>query len=145
MRARSGHHYVLRRRPPGNVVSTAHAVEREFRVLKALHGTDVPVPAVYCLCEDPSVIGTAFYVRARGLIPPTTPRWRHLTVPPPPRPTAHVRDVERVSTDRLRRSWSTCPAASSRIRRYRLCPRRIARHGSRTASRFPAHRSRHRG
>ena len=86
MRARSGHHYVLRRRPPGNVVSTAHAVEREFRVLKALHGTDVPVPAVYCLCEDPSVIGTAFYVRARGLIPPTTPRWRHLTVPPPPAP-----------------------------------------------------------
>ena len=61
--ATSGRRYVLRRKPPGKVVSTAHAVDREYRVLKALHGTSVPVPAVFCLCEDDSIIGSAFYVR----------------------------------------------------------------------------------
>jgi len=53
----------MRRRPPGKVVSTAHAVDREFRVLKALYGSGVPVPRVYCLCMDDDVIGSAFYVR----------------------------------------------------------------------------------
>ncbi|KAI8374484.1 kinase-like domain-containing protein [Radiomyces spectabilis] len=56
--------YVLRKKPPGQLLSsTAHAVEREYRILRAL-GThsDVPVPHVYTLCEDTSIIGTPFYV-----------------------------------------------------------------------------------
>ena len=56
------HNYVLRRKPPGRLVKSAHAVEREFRVLKALNATDFPVPKAYALCEDESVIGTAFFV-----------------------------------------------------------------------------------
>ncbi|KAG0764205.1 hypothetical protein G6F57_002696 [Rhizopus arrhizus] len=56
--------YVLRKKPPGSLVSsTAHAVEREYRIIHALGTqTDVPVPKVYVLCEDTSVIGTPFYV-----------------------------------------------------------------------------------
>ncbi|KAF9411559.1 hypothetical protein BGZ94_001295 [Podila epigama] len=56
--------YVLRKKPAGALLSsTAHAVEREFRILKALgEHTDVPVPKVYTLCEDSTVIGTPFYV-----------------------------------------------------------------------------------
>jgi aminoglycoside phosphotransferase (APT) family kinase protein len=54
--------YVLRRKPPGRLVKSAHAVEREFKVLKALNATDFPVPKAYVLCEDESVIGTAFFV-----------------------------------------------------------------------------------
>ncbi|ORZ02234.1 kinase-like domain-containing protein [Syncephalastrum racemosum] len=56
--------YVLRKKPPGNLLSrTAHAVEREYRIIKALgEHTDVPVPKVYALCEDNAVIGTPFYV-----------------------------------------------------------------------------------
>jgi len=55
-------HYVLRRKPPGNLLPSAHAVDREFRVISALAGTDVPVAKAYVLCEDASVIGTMFYV-----------------------------------------------------------------------------------
>ncbi|KAH7030591.1 phosphotransferase enzyme family protein [Microdochium trichocladiopsis] len=59
----TGTKYVMRKKPPGKLLSTsAHQVEREYRILHALAGTDVPVPAVYCLCEDTAVIGTAFYV-----------------------------------------------------------------------------------
>ncbi|KAF8455090.1 kinase-like domain-containing protein [Terfezia claveryi] len=55
--------YVLRKKPPGQLLSkTAHAVEREYQVLKALEGVDVPAPRVYCLCTDTNVIGTAFYI-----------------------------------------------------------------------------------
>lgn len=54
--------YVLRRKPPGVLLKSAHAVEREFRVQQALAGTDVPVPAMYLLCEDDTVIGSTFYV-----------------------------------------------------------------------------------
>ena len=54
--------YVLRRKPPGKLLPSAHAVDREHRVITALHGSDVPVPKTWCLCEDESVIGTAFYV-----------------------------------------------------------------------------------
>jgi aminoglycoside phosphotransferase (APT) family kinase protein len=56
--------YVLRRKPPGKLLPSAHAVEREYRVISALSNTDVPVPRTYCLCEDDGVIGTAFYVMA---------------------------------------------------------------------------------
>ncbi|CAI6334845.1 unnamed protein product [Periconia digitata] len=55
--------FVMRKKPPGNLVSkTAHKVEREYRILKALQNTDVPVPRVYCLCEDDSVLGSPFYI-----------------------------------------------------------------------------------
>jgi aminoglycoside phosphotransferase (APT) family kinase protein len=54
--------YVLRRKPPGKLLPSAHAVDREYRVLTALGRTDVPVPRTYALCEDPGVIGTVFYV-----------------------------------------------------------------------------------
>jgi aminoglycoside phosphotransferase (APT) family kinase protein len=53
----------MRKKPPGRLMSkTAHAVEREYMALKALQDTAVPVPKVYCLCEDESVLGTPFYV-----------------------------------------------------------------------------------
>lgn len=54
--------YVLRKKPPGQLLPSAHAVDREYRVISALAGSDVPVPKTFCLCEDPSVIGTAFYL-----------------------------------------------------------------------------------
>ena len=54
--------YVLRRQPPGKLLKSAHAVDREYRVLNALHETDVPVARVYHLCEDPSIIGSMFYL-----------------------------------------------------------------------------------
>src|SRR5581483_10028038 len=54
--------YVLRRKPPGPLLPSAHAVDREFRAMRALADTDVPVPRVYALCEDDAVIGSAFYV-----------------------------------------------------------------------------------
>ena len=54
--------FVLRRKPPGVLLKSAHAVEREFRVQKALADSDVPVAKMHILCEDPSVIGSAFYV-----------------------------------------------------------------------------------
>jgi aminoglycoside phosphotransferase (APT) family kinase protein len=54
--------YVLRRKPPGKLLPSAHAVDREYRVIEALAGTGVPVARAYALCEDESVIGTAFYV-----------------------------------------------------------------------------------
>ena len=56
------HRYVLRRKPAGNLLPSAHAVDREYRVIVALAATPVPVPKAYALCEDPAVIGTAFYV-----------------------------------------------------------------------------------
>lgn len=57
-----GRAYVLRRKPPGKLLPSAHLVEREYRIISALAGTGVPVPRALTLCEDPGVIGTAFYV-----------------------------------------------------------------------------------
>ena len=54
--------YVLRRQPPGKLLPSAHAVDREYRVLSALQDTDVPVGKVFHLCEDRDVIGSMFYV-----------------------------------------------------------------------------------
>ena len=56
--------YVLRRKPPGKLLPSAHAVDREYRVLAALHPTGFPVAKPFVLCEDEAVIGTAFYVMA---------------------------------------------------------------------------------
>ena len=57
-----GKRYALRRKPPGKLLPSAHAVDREFKVIKALHGVGFPVARPYVLCEDDAVIGTAFYV-----------------------------------------------------------------------------------
>ena len=54
--------YVLRRKPPGKLLPSAHAVDREYRVIAALHGQGLPVAKPHLLCEDPGIIGTAFYV-----------------------------------------------------------------------------------
>lgn len=54
--------YVLRRKPPGQLLPSAHAVDREFRVLQALHGTAVPVAQPLHLCSDASIIGSMFYL-----------------------------------------------------------------------------------
>lgn len=58
------HQYVLRTKPGpvAKLLPSAHAIEREFKVMGALHGTEVPVARMFCLCEDESVIGRAFYV-----------------------------------------------------------------------------------
>jgi aminoglycoside phosphotransferase (APT) family kinase protein len=61
LEAASGN-YVLRRKPPGKLLKSAHAVDREFRVISALHASGFPVPRPYVLCEDETIIGTAFYV-----------------------------------------------------------------------------------
>ena len=68
---------VLRKKPPGDLLPSAHAVEREYRVMRALGDTGVPVPAALGLCEDASVLGTPFFVMsfvpARIFWDPTIP------------------------------------------------------------------------
>ena len=54
--------YVMRRKPPGKLLKSAHAVDREFRVISALYGAGFPVPRPHVLCEDESVVGTAFFI-----------------------------------------------------------------------------------
>jgi aminoglycoside phosphotransferase (APT) family kinase protein len=56
--------YVLRRKPPGKLLASAHAVDREFRVLSALHKQGFPIAEPLAYCDDESVVGTAFYVMA---------------------------------------------------------------------------------
>jgi aminoglycoside phosphotransferase (APT) family kinase protein len=71
------HRWVLRRKPPGALLASAHAVDREFRVLQALQRSDVPVPRVHALCTDETVIGSMFYimdfVEGRTFIDPSLP------------------------------------------------------------------------
>jgi acyl-CoA dehydrogenase len=55
-------HYVLRKKPGGVLLPSAHAVDREYRVMKALASTEVPVPQMLAYCDDESVIGTAFFI-----------------------------------------------------------------------------------
>ena len=57
-----GQEFVLRRKPPGILLPSAHAVDREYKVITALQNTEVPVPKTYGLCEDEDVIGTSFFV-----------------------------------------------------------------------------------
>ena len=54
--------YVLRRKPPGKLLKSAHAVDREFRVISALYAADFPVPRPYVLCEDEEIVGTMFFI-----------------------------------------------------------------------------------
>ena len=79
-----GKQYVMRKKPPGKLLPSAHQVEREYRVMKALEKTTVPVPKMLLLCEDDSIIGTPFflmeYVSGRVLgdltLPDMTPEER---------------------------------------------------------------------
>jgi aminoglycoside phosphotransferase (APT) family kinase protein len=73
----NGKRYVLRKKPPGELLPSAHAVDREFRVISALWETDVPVAKPYVLCQDPDVIGVDFYIMgfADGRV------FRHLELP----------------------------------------------------------------
>jgi aminoglycoside phosphotransferase (APT) family kinase protein len=57
--------WVVRRKPPGKLLPSAHAVEREYRVIAAVNQIDYPAPRAHVLCEDPDVIGTPFYVMER--------------------------------------------------------------------------------
>ena len=76
--------YVLRRKPFGQLLPSAHAVDREYRLLSALHPLDFPVPKPLALCDDPDVIGAIFYVMelakgrpyANGALPEFDPRTR---------------------------------------------------------------------
>lgn len=60
-----GPQLVLRKQPPGELLKSAHAVDREYRILRALKDTDVPVPPALFFCDDREVIGTPFYVMER--------------------------------------------------------------------------------
>ncbi len=79
-----GRNYVLRRKPMGELLPSAHQVDREHRVMAALHPTGFPVPRQYGLCEDDDVIGSAFYVMEMvdgrtiwdGAMPDLTPEQR---------------------------------------------------------------------
>lgn len=59
-----GARYVLRRKPPGQLLASAHAIDREYRVMHALGVAGFPVPRTYALCDDTGVIGSPFYVMA---------------------------------------------------------------------------------
>ena len=58
----AGRDLVLRKKPPGKLLPSAHAVEREYRVMRAMQSARVPVPPLYSLCEDSDVVGTPFYL-----------------------------------------------------------------------------------
>ena len=55
-------HFVLRKQPPGKLLPSAHRVDREYQVMNGLANTEIPVPQMIVLCEDPNVIGTSFYI-----------------------------------------------------------------------------------
>ncbi|MBV9727106.1 MAG: phosphotransferase [Gammaproteobacteria bacterium] len=92
--AADGARYVLRKKPAGTLLPSAHAVDREFRVISALHGSAVPVARPFCLCTDEHVIGTLFYVMAyaagRNLWDATLPGMR------PPERAALYEEMNRV-------------------------------------------------
>ncbi len=98
--------YVLRRKPPGVLLKSAHAVEREFRVQQALAETDVPVARMHVLCEDADIIGTPFYimdeVRGRNFdapaLPGLTPGERHAIIDEMNRVLAAIHDVDLAAT-----------------------------------------------
>ena len=73
--------WALRKKPPGVLLKSAHAIEREYRVMKGLGSPNVPVPRMELLCEDETVIGTPFFVMewVEGRI--ITVSYTHLTLP----------------------------------------------------------------
>lgn len=58
----AGRRYVLRKKPAGELLPSAHAIDREYRVMNALEHTEVPVARMLCYCENPAIVGTPFYV-----------------------------------------------------------------------------------
>jgi aminoglycoside phosphotransferase (APT) family kinase protein len=118
--------YVLRRKPPGQLMKSAHAVEREYRVIHALNQTDFPVPHAYALCEDPDVIGTSFFVmshvpghaRTDPSMPDLKPAARSSLV--------HSRHFTRWITSRWGSATSVRPETTSRAR-YRAGRGNIAK------------------
>lgn len=98
--------YVLRRKPPGTLLKSAHAVEREFRVQQALAQTDVPVARMLILCEDAEIIGTPFYimdeVQGRNFdapaLPGLAPPDRHAIIDEMNRVLAAIHDVDLADT-----------------------------------------------
>ena len=72
-----GERYVLRKKPAGKLLNSAHAIEREYRVIAALRDSGVPVPHVHALCEDAAIIGSPFYIMAfvqgRTFLDPSLP------------------------------------------------------------------------
>lgn len=60
--AGAGREYVLRKKPPGALLASAHAIDREYRVMQALAGSDVPVPRMLHYCEDANLLGTPFFL-----------------------------------------------------------------------------------
>ncbi len=72
-----GARYVLRKKPPGMLLKSAHQIDREYTVMSGLSTTDVPVPQMHLLCEDESIIGTSFYVmefvEGRVIVDPLLP------------------------------------------------------------------------
>ena len=96
------YNYVLRPKPPGVLLKSAHAVDREFRVQKALAASNVPVAHMHVLCEDTSVIGSAFYVmdaiKGRSFGEPTMPSLapaeRHAVIDEMNRVLAAIHDVD---------------------------------------------------
>jgi aminoglycoside phosphotransferase (APT) family kinase protein len=101
--------FVLRKKPPGKLLPSAHLVEREFRILRALPADVVPIPKARVLCEDTSVIGTAFYVMdhvtgrvlAQVALPQQTPAER----------SAIYADFARVMANLHRVDWRACGLA----------------------------------
>lgn len=99
-------HYVLRRKPPGQLLKSAHAVDREFRVQRALWGSDVPVARVHVLCDDDAVIGSMFYVmeevRGRHFAEPTLdalpPADRHAVMTEMTRVLAAIHGIDLMAT-----------------------------------------------
>ncbi|MBM09770.1 MAG: phosphotransferase family protein [Magnetovibrio sp.] len=57
-----GKKYVLRKKPPGDLLPSAHAIDREYRIMSALKNSDVPVPTTFLFCDDTSIIGTEFFL-----------------------------------------------------------------------------------
>eukprot|EP01120_Amphizonella_sp_Union-15-10_P015893 TRINITY_DN8253_c0_g1_i2.p1 TRINITY_DN8253_c0_g1~~TRINITY_DN8253_c0_g1_i2.p1 ORF type:complete len:259 (-),score=35.65 TRINITY_DN8253_c0_g1_i2:372-1148(-) len=62
LRDSENNEFVLRKKPPGKLLIGAHQIEREYKVMNALKTTNVPVPTLYLLCTDDSIIGTPFYI-----------------------------------------------------------------------------------
>lgn len=112
--------YVLRKKPPGQVLASAHAIEREYRVLSALQNTPVPVPSTICLCTDESVIGTPFYLM-RHLQASTAlasmrlqfyHEWHFEMLPCEPAVYAHARKHSNTNATACTSMWHRCRAAA---------------------------------
>lgn len=92
--AGKGREYVVRKKPAGQLVASAHAIDREYRVMKALASSDVPVPQMLAFCEDDSLLGTPFYVmeflHGRVMMDQSLPGMS------PAERTAHYREMARV-------------------------------------------------